>query len=232
MLFKKLGSAVFLIAFFLLSFVPTGAAQGRIDWQPDSAIRVRYMAMGDSLAAGQGALPATQGYVYLLYFSGVFGNAFETVLNNAGISGATSRDVLDHQIPQAITAFEPTVITLSVGGNDLLSVLRGADLAEVLLRFQLNLTEVLLRLRLELPNTRLYLSNLYSIPGFSASEEVVPIFNLIVAGVAGQFGVPVADVYSAFSGKQGMVQPLGIHPTNKGYRAMAGAFVEVIRQHP
>jgi lysophospholipase L1-like esterase len=231
MLLKKTGRAVGIV-FFLLSLAGQVAAQGRLDWQPDSAIRVRYMAMGDSLAAGQGALPAIQGYVYLLYYSGVFGNAFETVLNNAGVSGATSQDVLDHQIPQAITAFEPTVITITMGANDLISVLRGADLTEVLAHFQANLTEVLRRLRLELPNTRVYISNLYSIPGFAASEQVVPVFNLIVAGTAAQFGVPVADVFSAFSGKQGLVQPLGIHPTNAGYRAMARAFLDVIRQHP
>jgi hypothetical protein len=39
----------------------------------------RYMALGDSLAAGYGAIPATQGYVYLLYQSGVFDTIPNTI---------------------------------------------------------------------------------------------------------------------------------------------------------
>lgn len=228
---RKLSGSVIVIGFFLI-LTAEAEAQGRIDWQPDLGVRVRYMAMGDSLAAGRGALPATQGYIYLLYYSGLFGSLLETVMNNVGVSGATSRDVLDYQVPQAIELFEPTVITLTVGGNDLLSVLNGADPAAVLARFQANLTETLRRLRLELPAARIYLSNLYAIPGFIPSERAVPLFNLIVAGVAAQFEVPVADVYGAFAGKQGLVQPFGIHPTNAGHRAMAEAFAEVIRRHP
>ncbi len=62
----------------------------------------RYMALGDSLTAGQGALPQTKGYVYLLYRWQVFNTLPNTILNNAGVSGATSQMVLDHQVPQAI----------------------------------------------------------------------------------------------------------------------------------
>ena len=39
-----------------------------VPWQ--FADNTRYMAMGDSLAAGYGAVPATQGYAYLLYKEG------------------------------------------------------------------------------------------------------------------------------------------------------------------
>src|SRR5262245_56040896 len=47
-----------------------------LPWQFDQ--HTRYMALGDSLAAGYGAVPATQGYVYLLYQSGVFDTAPNT----------------------------------------------------------------------------------------------------------------------------------------------------------
>ena len=211
------------------------AVRAELPWQFDG--HTRYMAMGDSLTAGYGAIPATEGYVYLLYRSGVFDTVPNTIFCNAGIPGATSSDVLEYQVPQAIRDFRPGVITLTVGGNDLLRIMEGADPATVLQDFQNNLVQILLALKSapELLNTKIYLSNLYSIPEIPASEVVVPLFNQIVTGVAANFEVAVADVYSAFKGRSGLllVERHGadlyqVHPTNTGYRVMAGAFEDAI----
>jgi lysophospholipase L1-like esterase len=167
----------------------------------------------------------------------VFDTVPNTIFCNAGVPGATSSDVLAHQVPQAINDFRPGVITLTVGGNDLVRIMDGADPAKVLQDFQSNLVQIFLALRsaTELQNTKIYVSNLYSIPEIPASEVIVPVFNEIVAGVAANFGVTVADVYSAFHGKNGLLlverhgaDPLQIHPTNAGYRAMERAFEDVI----
>jgi lysophospholipase L1-like esterase len=159
-----------------------------------------------------------------------------TLLSNAGVPGVTSRQVLDHQVPQAIEAFRPTVITLTVGGNDLLRILKGADAGQVLSEFQTNLTLILQNLRTALPNARIVVSNLYTIPQIAGADQIVPIFNQIVAGVASAFNVPVADVYSAFHGRHGLLlierhgaAPDEVHPTNAGYRVIAQAFEAVIR---
>jgi len=206
-----------------------------LPWQFDS--HTRYMAMGDSLVAGYGAIPATEGYVYLLYRSGAFDTIPNTIFCNAGVPGATSSDVLAYQVPQAIKDFHPGIITLTVGGNDLVRIMGGADPATVLQEFQNNLIQIFLALKSapETRNAKIYVSNLYSIPEIPASEVVVPVFNQIVAAVASNFGVPVADVYSAFQGKNGLLlvdrngaSPVQIHPTNAGYRAMAKAFEDVI----
>ena len=211
------------------------AARAELPWQFDT--HTRYMAMGDSLTAGYGAIPATEGFVYLLYRTGVFDTVPNTLFCNAGVPGATSSDVLAYQVPQAIRDFHPGVITLTVGGNDLVRIMDGADPAAVLHDFQNNLVQIFMALRSapELQNTKIYVGNLYSIPEIPASETIVPIFNQVVAGVAANFGVPVADVYSAFQGKNGLLlverhgaDPLQIHPTNAGYRVMAKAFEDVI----
>ncbi|SRR5579884_2978071 len=188
----------------------------------------RYMALGDSLTAGQGALPQTKGYVYLLYRWQVFNTLPNTILNNAGVSGATSQMVLDHQVPQAIEAFQPTVITITVGGNDLLSILDGADATTVLANFQANLTKIFQSLRTALPQTQIYINNLYTVPDIPGSEQVVVLFNQILEGVAAAYNVPVADVFSAFAGKRGLIHPNSVHPTNAGYRVMAKAFASII----
>ncbi len=204
-------------------------ARADLPWQFDT--HTRYMALGDSLVAGYGAVPATQGYVYLLYQGGVFDQVPNTLFSNAGVPGATSRHVRDHQVPQATEAFRPTVITLTVGGNDLLRILNGDNPAQVLAEFQANFTAILQGLRSNLPQTRIYVSNLYTVPEIPGADQVVPLFNQIVAGVAAAYSVPVADVYSAFQGRSGLLLinrngagQYEVHPTNAGYRVMAEVF--------
>ncbi len=225
------GRILFAVVFSLAMATPAAAD---LPWQFDN--NTRYMALGDSLVAGYGAIPATQGYVYLLYKEGVFDKVTNTLLSNAGVPGVTSRQVLDHQVPQAIEAFRPTVITLTVGGNDLLRILKGANPGLVLSEFQTNLTLILQNLRTALPNTRIVVSNLYTIPQIAGADQIVPVFNQIVAGVASAFNVPVADVYSAFHGRHGLLlierhgaAPDEVHPTNAGYRVMARAFEKAIQ---
>jgi len=202
----------------------------------DSATAVRYMALGDSLAAGYKAIPATDGYVYRLYRDEVIAPISKELFCNAGVPGATSADVLNHQVPQALADFQPDVITLSVGGNDLLHILAGADAGTVLTQFQTNLTGILTALRTGLPQAKIYIGNLYTVPQIPGADQIVPVFNQILAQVATAFGVPVVDLYSAFLGRPELLlinqpgaAPDEVHPTNAGYRVMAYQFARVIR---
>jgi lysophospholipase L1-like esterase len=209
------------------------SVHAELPWQFDQ--HTRYMALGDSLAAGYGAVPATQGYVYLLYQSGVFDTAPNTILSNAGVPGATSHHVLHHQVPQAIEAFQPTVITITVGGNDLLSVLNGADPKVVLAQLANNLVLILGQLRTTLPQARIYISNLYTVPEIPGADALVVYANEeVIEPIAAGFGVSVADVYGAFLGKQGLflinrhgADQFQVHPTNAGHRVIADAFKAV-----
>ncbi|MDH4133794.1 MAG: SGNH/GDSL hydrolase family protein [Gammaproteobacteria bacterium] len=225
---------LFPVSFLFLTLLLSAPVRAELPWQFDT--HTRYMALGDSLVAGYGAVPATQGYVYLLYQGGVFDQVPNTLFSNAGVPGATSKHVRDHQVPQAIEAFRPTVVTLTVGGNDLLRILNGADPAQVLAEFQTNFAIILQSLKTSLPQTRIYVSNLYTVSDIPGADQVVPYFNQIVAGVAGAYGVPVADVYTAFQGRKGLLLidrngagQYEVHPTNAGYRAMAQAFESVIK---
>jgi lysophospholipase L1-like esterase len=83
-----------------------------------------YLSLGDSVPAGEGALPVTHGFVYQLYDRGVFGRTQEMDFANIGMKGATAAEVLAFQVPQALCiqppriANPPTVITLIAGAND------------------------------------------------------------------------------------------------------------------
>ncbi len=242
-----------LLVLAALLTLPVGA-WAELPWQFDE--HTRYMVMGDSLGAGYGAIPATQGYAYLLYQEGVFDTMPNTLLTNAAVPGATSQGVLDFQVPQAIQFFKPDVITLTVGGDDLAVLLLGflnapspptpeefqAAIQDLLTTFGANLSQILFSLKQALPGVEIYVANLYQVPeivdaipaGLGAGQ-IIPAFNQVIAQVAGSLEVPVADLYSAFLGRRGLLlierhgsDPFQIHPTNAGYRVAAKAFEAVI----
>jgi lysophospholipase L1-like esterase len=195
----------------------------------------RYLAMGDSLATGFGAIPMTQGYAYLLYHEGTFDKVTNTIFANVGMPGATSANVFDFQVPEAVGIFRPDVVTISVGGNDLLQVLKGVGPGIVLPAFEDNLLKILGTLRIGLPNALIIIGNQYDIPEITASipggAQFIDALNKIIARVAGVTNVRVADVFHAFQGRKGLLlverrraEPFEVHPTNAGYRVMANAF--------
>jgi lysophospholipase L1-like esterase len=218
----------------LLAVAAAGLARADMPWTFSD--NTRYLALGDSLAAGYGAMPTTNGYAYLLYQQGVFDQTSNTLFANAAVPGATSQDVLDHQLPQAIQRFAPHVVTLSVGGNDLLAIFAGADPNVVLPQLQSNLTGILCGLKLALPQSRIYIHNLYDVPEITGGPgtqafALLMLVNNIIAGVAQGCGASLADVFSAFRDRAGLllVERHGsgqfeVHPTNAGYHAIAQAF--------
>jgi lysophospholipase L1-like esterase len=222
-----------------------------------AADATRYMAMGDSLAAGFKAQPATHGYAFLLYQSGVFDRMPHTLFNDIGTVGATSEDVLRHQVPLALIpaargGFRPQYITLSVGGNDIAALrsLATAPPDEALQRFVdaltaygQNLAGILRQLASQLPNVRIFVANQYTVPEiealFPGGAQGIAAFNAVTAAVVA--GVPNAylvDVYEAFLGRTGLLlierraaSPFEVHLTNAGHRVMADAFADVIVAH-
>src|ERR687888_493923 len=97
---------VVMTSLFALIFAPS-LAFAQIDF-PKTGY---YVATGDSVAAGEGALPVTSGYVYELYDRGVFGQKQEMDFSNIALRGARSWDLRDHQVPQILCATtRPTVV--------------------------------------------------------------------------------------------------------------------------
>lgn len=96
----------------------------------EGQIHTLYIALGDSLAWGDGAsVPDRTGYVPRLagYLQGAsHGGADELV--NLGVGGTTTGQLLVGQVPAALAliadpATDTRVVTISVGGNDLLNLL-------------------------------------------------------------------------------------------------------------
>jgi len=216
----------------------------------------RYMALGDSLAAGFKAQPVTQGYAYLLYQSGVFDRVPQTLFNNAAVVGATSEDVLLHQVSQALIpaaegGFRAGFVTISVGGNDLAAVLRFAATnptplelqtfaGQALTGYAQNVTAILQQLSAGLPGVRIFVANQYAVPeiemAFPGGDLLLDAFNTTLAGVLAGFpNAHLVDVHGAFLDRHGLllIERRGagafeVHLTNAGHRVMAQAFSEAI----
>jgi len=203
---------------------------------------VRYMSMGDSFAAGKGAIPVTQGYAYLLYQEGVFAPITDTTFANSAVPGSLSVDVVAWQLPAAIKSFKPQVVTLFMGGNDLQQLLRpGGPPPEVVLNaYAQNLGAVLCGLRDGItPSPLVIVGNQPDFPWLTEMNPQVRVviiaMNQITANVAQVCNARVADVFTAFDGRTGVflhdrngVAANEPHPTNLGYRLIAQAFKDAL----
>jgi acyl-CoA thioesterase I len=89
---------------------PTGA--------PTASGGVRYLALGDSLTQGVGAVDETTGAFPALLAEHWRADGCDVELQNVGISGYTAGQILAEQVPQ-IESFQPTIITFQAGGNDI-----------------------------------------------------------------------------------------------------------------
>ncbi len=179
-----------------------------------------------------------------------------TLFDNIAAVGATSTDVWAHQVPQALIpfalgGFAPQAVTLTVGGNDLLAVVRyavahpgdpavAAVAQAALNQYAQNLAAILGQLSAGLPGVTIFVSNQYTIPELAALlpaiDQLVSAFNATTAQIVGAFpAAHLVDVYSAFLGRRNLVQLerpgatlVEVHPTAVGQRVIAQAFQAVI----
>ena len=63
----------------------------------------------------------------------------------------------------------------------------------------------------------------------AGGAAIVPDFNTGVRGIAQGEGVPLVDVYAAFNGNLSLLGSDGLHPTAEGYKVIATAFADAIK---
>ena len=143
--------------------------------------------------------------------------------------------MFEFQVPEAVDIFQPQVVTISVGGNDILQILKGVNPVTVLPAFEANLSQILGTLRTSLPSALIIIGNQYDIPEITSrlpgGVQIIHALNAMIARVARVTNARVADVFHAFEGRNGLLlverrgaEPFEVHPTNAGYRVMADAF--------
>ena len=116
---------------------PTSTPSATPTPSPTPAAGGTYLALGDSLAVGVGASrPAETGYVALIAraLSGPDAVPPVETLRNLAVSGETSASMQAGQLDEAVRAIEEaappvSLVTLDIGGNDLLALLRTPECA-------------------------------------------------------------------------------------------------------
>jgi lysophospholipase L1-like esterase len=184
---------------------------------------LRYVALGDSVAAGFRAAPGW-GYVAQLYRHLWRRNPIWR-LANLSSAGATTRD-LRRQVRRALL-WRPDLVTLDIGGNDLRHA--GPDPVRIIPYSMANLDAALGELRRG-SRAAVFVADVYNpLPPGSrfhrAVEAWVGEFNRALAGVAARHGCRVVGIHAALARVgRGAIAPDLLHPTTTGHTAIADAF--------
>ena len=188
-----------------------------------------YLAMGDSISAGEGAMPVTQGAIYRLYDQGVFGAKQDLDFSIIAIRAARTWEVLSYQVPEAIclTGFQPSVVTITVGANDFFAgdtdlfgiAARSADIVNRLLNGASYLDPRTGQARScpGLPNVTVLIANNYTLPvpdpTLNAQLDLLArTYDQLLRGIlSSTVPVPagsrvgIADLYTAFKDRNGLL---------------------------
>jgi lysophospholipase L1-like esterase len=200
-----------------------------------------YVSLGDSLAVGVGASdPRERGYAPL------YGDRLEdqtgrrVALTNLGVAGETSESFTAGPDSQLVRAGETlrgnpgAVVTLSLGGNDLLRVADATDAEReaAIVTYGQNLYRVLRTLNsASEPAPRVTVLALYNPAPGSFTDEWTGRLNAEIRAVAERNGASVADADRTFRGNEAEYAhharyPWDVHPTDEGYEALARSFAE------
>lgn len=194
----------------------------------EKKIEFVYLALGASDATGVGAVPLTDGYVYLIKreldrrMPGVF-------LVNLGVPGARI-DLIKEQVRVAQQlGTKAHLVTLWTGANDLVN---GDDPSV----FQQDLRALLSMVKADI-SRRIVVANLPDLtmlprfrasPNTSVTAERVAAFNRVIAEEAKRAEASLVDLLAGPVRDDLVFDLDGFHPNNAGHREIANRFLGVI----
>lgn len=181
--------------------------------------KIRYVSLGDSYSNGEGETPNDAWPVLLTNHLKKEGHDIELVANPS-VSGFTTQDVIDRELPQFIAA-RPTFATLLIGAND---SFQGVEAWA----FRENLIIILDLMQKTLPDKKKIV--LLTIPDYSVSPQVrvdsnakfkqkeIMEFNNIILEEGRKRGLPVVELFDMAKGMgedDSLVTADGLHPSAK-----------------
>ncbi|HGC8429796.1 TPA: GDSL-type esterase/lipase family protein [Streptococcus agalactiae] len=196
------------------------------DFLTKKVIPLNYVALGDSLTEGVGDTTSQGGFVPLLSESLHNRYSYQVTSVNYGVSGNTSQQILkrmttDPQIEKDLEKAD--LLTLTVGGNDVLAVIR-KELSHLSLNsfekpaeaYKERLKEILAKAR----------------EVVDASENVyfVPINDRLYKGINGKEGITESSNSQASITNDALFTGDHFHPNNIGYQIMSNAVMEKINE--
>ncbi|MFS0862262.1 L,D-transpeptidase family protein [Fredinandcohnia sp. 179-A 10B2 NHS] len=200
-------------------------------------IQVEYVALGDSLAAGQ---TPYKGYDkgYVDFITDKFDASYQVLdVDNFGVSGYTSvqlvEDVLHNEAVRKEIS-EATHITIDIGANDLLPLVQG-DLSLIpaqLEKVSNNINTILSTIDQLNPNVNVYVMGYYNPFPYAPAEQQAALLQLLEAlngqiayraNANGDYYIATADVIAA-NYVEYLPNPADIHLSVAGYGVLAEEF--------
>lgn len=142
---------------------------------------VKYVALGDSLTAGVGSSTVDETFVYS-YASHLLEKHSKVEILNFAQPGGTTVDVLNYQVPQAITE-QPEYITLLIGVNDIHNKRTNTDFKK---KYSAILDELLTQTTAKI--------TVIEIPYIGSSRLVYPPFNYLLNARTQLFNKTILDL--------------------------------------
>lgn len=234
---KKLLAGILCAALVLLSF-------GVFSYAKKAPPPVKFVVLGDSIAAGSGVEDKKDAYAWLIAADKGYD------LANFARGGDTSADLLrkvteDEEIRQAVGAAD--IIAVSIGGNDLMHAEEVASMViegmlgeygriePVLDTFRKNFAKIIAALRALNPDAMLIVQTLYN-PAFplpslvEAYDTAIKGLNAVIHKYLAKHpgAYRIADVYAAFQGRNGLAFIDMTHPSAAGHAMIAAVLEGVI----
>jgi lysophospholipase L1-like esterase len=204
-----------------------------------------HLVVGDSVAQGKGSDEG--GYAKKVNDSLEKLTQKKFILENQGVSGATSQGLLNQLNEPAVQASiqKADIISINIGGNDIVKIAKkeGALQAirsydKVKNSYQENLNQIFQLIRTHNPDAIIVINELYNVVRaeenyYPASEKLLNDWNLIAYEAAlsnkPAIVVPVSDVLQTEKMEKWLYDT--IHPNEEGYAKIADETIATFKNH-
>ncbi|MEH7086888.1 GDSL-type esterase/lipase family protein [Neobacillus drentensis] len=203
--------------------------------------QIHHLAIGDSIIRGVGA-PKDENFVSLFSKKLAEQTSKKIVTQNEGINGITSSElndlVLEGRFDESIK--QSNIITINVGGNDILQLAKGQDIRSVIqgydqlkTNFSKNLTNITTKITMLNPNATIVFLELYNplSPNdqlYPLADKMLPKWNLNIYEAANKVpGSIVIETTKVINGDHLQnLSPDGVHPNVAGYTAISEQMID------
>ena len=228
-----LASLLLFIVVFNLLIPKSDQELTKKDFLAQEAKHFNYVAVGDSLTEGVGDTTNQGGFVPLLSQAMTDTFNYQVTYSNYGISGNTSQQILSRMKKQEAiqkSLAKADMMTLTVGGNDVMAVIRKhltqlsvSTFKKPATAYQKRLRQIIELARSENEDLPIYVLGIYNpfylnFPEMTEMQEIIDNWNESTESVTDEYDnvyfVPINDqLYKGIDGEEGIVSTSGDQTT-------------------
>ncbi|WP_074639291.1 SGNH/GDSL hydrolase family protein [Streptococcus equinus] len=228
-----LASLLLFIVVFNLLIPKSDQELTKKDFLAQETKHFNYVAIGDSLTEGVGDTTNQGGFVPLLSQAMTDTYNYQVTYSNYGISGNTSQQILSRMTRQEAiqkSLAKADMMTLTVGGNDVMAVIRKhltqlsvSTFKKPATAYQKRLRQIIELARSENEDLPIYVLGIYNpfylnFPEMTEMQEIIDNWNESTESVTDEYDnvyfVPINDqLYKGIDGEEGIVSTSGDQTT-------------------